>query len=111
VAARDADRDTAVLGNRDVVWPVAELHLLDELAVLAVEHVERAVVLVAYINPRAVRREPDAMHRLRTLEHLHHLVGRGIDHVDAVASAVGDVDADQLSAGRAWDRKGRQGQG
>lgn len=80
-------------------------------AVLAVEHVERAVVLVAYINPRAVRSERDAVHRLRTLEHLHYLVGRGIDHVDAVAGAVGDLDADQLSAGRARDRKGGQSWG
>ena len=34
-----------------------------------------------------------SMRRLDALDHLHHLVAGGVDDVDAVAGAVGDVDA------------------
>src|SRR5262249_37233017 len=65
---------------------------LEQGAALAVEHVERAVGLVADIDPRTVGRGRDSMGRLDAFDLLHHLVGRGIDDVDAVAGAVGDVD-------------------
>src|SRR5262249_8702298 len=73
--ARDADQDAiAVLGDRDIVGVVAQRHFLDQGPALAVEHVERAVGLVADIDPRAVGRGRDPMGRLDALDLLYHLV-------------------------------------
>ena len=97
--AGDADDDAAaVLRHCDIVGVVAERHLLDQLAALAVECVEGRVGLVADIDPGAVGREGDAVRSLDPFDRLHRLVGGGVDGMDAVARAVGDIDAHRVGA-------------
>src|SRR5207245_4566148 len=92
---RDADDDpVAVPGDRDVVGVAAQAHFLDDFAGLAIHDVQRAVGLVADVYARAVGSEVDPVGRLDALDHLHDLVGRRIDDVNAVAGAVGRIDAD-----------------
>jgi hypothetical protein len=91
---------TAVLGHRDVVGMIAQRHLLDELAALALEHVERGIGLIAGVDLATVGRKTDPMRPLDPLDDLHDLVGRRIDDVNAVAGAVGHVDANRIGRGR-----------
>ena len=76
-----------------------ELHLGNALAARPVEDIERAVGFVAHIHALAVGREIDAVRGLDRPDRLHHFLGGGIDDVDAVAGAVGDVDARGLRRG------------
>ena len=102
--ARDADQDAiAGLGDGDVIGMIAQRHFLDERAARAVEDVERAVGLVADIDPRAVGRGRDPVRRLDALDFLHDVVGRRIDDVNAVAGAVGDIDESRTAPRRQRD--------
>jgi transcriptional regulator with XRE-family HTH domain len=53
---------------------------------------EMAKISISTLEKALSGRRRDAMGRLDTLDLLHHLVGSGIDHVNAVTRAVGDVD-------------------
>src|SRR6202040_1855024 len=98
--AGDADHDAAVPGHRDIVGVGTQRDLLDQLARLAVENIKGRIDFVADIDPGTVGRECNSVHTLDPLDLLDHLVGRGINDVDAVAGAVGDVDAGRARRGR-----------
>ena len=104
--AGNADYNAAVFGHSDIVWMCTKRHLLHKFTGLAIENIERGVGFVADVHPGTVRRKRYPVGTLDTFDHLHHLVGGGIDHVDAVSGAVGDVDAGRTRP--CWNRCQRQ---
>ena len=82
----------AVFGDGKVVGISAEGNFFQDFAVLAVDDVEHALRLIADVHPRAIRRKIDAVGQLYAANDLHQAVCRGIDDVDGVAGAVGNVD-------------------
>src|SRR5229473_3420724 len=83
---------TTILGDGDIVWPAAQEHFLQNLTALAIHDVEHAFRFVADIDSCAIGRKGDSMRQLYAMNHLDDSVGCGIDNIDCVSRAVGDVD-------------------
>src|SRR5262249_3013996 len=82
---------------------IAQRHFLDQRTTRAVEDVERAVGLVADIDPRPIRRGHDSVRGLDPFDLLDDLVGRGINDVNAVAGAVSHIDESRTAPRRQRD--------
>src|SRR5882762_2892487 len=82
----------SIPGDGKVVRPGAQRHFLEDFPALSIHDVEHALRFIADVDSRPVGRESDAMRQLYAPYHLHDCVRRGINHVDRIASAVGDID-------------------
>ena len=59
---------------------------------LAVDHVQSIFCFITDVHARPVGRKVNAVGSLHASYHLNDAVGRGINHIDGVTGAVGDID-------------------
>src|SRR5713101_5005625 len=90
----NADDDAAaVFGDGDVVGPPGKGNFAQNFARLRVDHIEDAFRFIADVNARAVGRKVNAVGQFDAANDLDDFISCGVDDVDGVRGAVGDVDA------------------
>ena len=87
------ENPASIFRDGDIVRTGTDCHLLQNLAALAIQHVEHALGFVADIDPRAIRRERNAVRQLDAPYYLHDLILCRVDHINRVSRTVGDIDA------------------